>query len=321
MTPETISLENTQTDLPARAPRSKFSRGLRTSAWILLAVFSLLIFTIAKLPSVRIKNYVQGTIAAQLAQRGIGFSVDQGYISVGFGISYVMKDITLTFPPPEEPVKIESVTVSPSFFSLLTGRMGGDVDIRNGDGKLSASFAARSSSMKGSFTAKDFDLGKIGIFPMMANIKGAAVISGDGSFAGDPGNLGDLSGDFDINLKKIVIDQQNVMGFGIPKISVSEGKLLATSTAGKMQVKTLTLGKKGSTADDIQADVSGDIGLNKYLDNSSLNLNAKFSLSQPVMKAFPLIDAFLGPGKLPDGSFSYHIGGTFGAPAPVPAGK
>lgn len=318
---EALANETTQTDLTAPARASRFSKGTRAAAWTALFLFALIVFTIAKLPSVRIKNFVQGSIASVLAQRGISFNAGQGYISLGFGISYVMKDVTLGLPPPDEPVKIDKITVSPSFSSLLFGRMGGDIDIRNGDGKLLISFAGRSNSMTGSFSASDFDLGKVGLFPMLASFKAGALLGGSGSFKGDPNNLADLSGDLDLDLKKIVIDQQNLMGFALPRIGVSEGKAQATASGGKLVIKSLTLGKKGSVTEDIAADVTGDVGLAKFVDSMALNLGAKFNVSQTVIKAFPLIDAFLGPGKQPDGTFAYKVTGTVGIPVAVPAGK
>ena len=92
-----------QTTQAPAAPQSKFIRTIKNVGWIFFGVFCLVIFTILKLPEDRIKNYVQGTVASMLAPKGIVFTADKGYISIGWGISYVMKGVTLNFPPPRSP--------------------------------------------------------------------------------------------------------------------------------------------------------------------------------------------------------------------------
>ncbi len=49
---------------------------------------------------------------------------------------------------------------------------------------------------------------------------------------------------------------------------------------------------------------TGDIILGSNWDSSTLNAKINFKLSDPLIKAFFLIDSFLGPGKQGDGSYS-----------------
>src|SRR5688500_12752488 len=79
-------------------PLSRARRILRGLVWFAFALFCLIGFTLLKLPDDRIKAYALGTINAQLAPKGISMTAVQGYVSLGFGISYVMKEVTLNLP-------------------------------------------------------------------------------------------------------------------------------------------------------------------------------------------------------------------------------
>lgn len=97
--PPTPSAGNAAAD--ERPTPSKLARSLQVAGWVAFALGCLVAFTILKLPDDRIKAYVQGMIAAQLAPKGITFAAEKGYISIGWGISYVMKEVTFSFPPPQ----------------------------------------------------------------------------------------------------------------------------------------------------------------------------------------------------------------------------
>src|SRR5207245_1415419 len=97
-------------------------------------------FTLVKLPEDRIKSYLNEKIASSLSQSHLTFSVSESQLSILFGISYLMKDVTLGIPSSAIPLRIEQLTFSPSLISLITGRYGGNIKIKNGDGILKASF-------------------------------------------------------------------------------------------------------------------------------------------------------------------------------------
>ena len=87
--------------------------------------------------------------------------MDKGYISVGWGLSYVMKGVTLSPPSPDLPVHLDEVVVSPSILPALIGRMGGSLAVYNGGGKITDRFPLRKahssrllSALKTSISAK-----------------------------------------------------------------------------------------------------------------------------------------------------------------------
>lgn len=298
-------------------PDSRSTKILKNLAWTAFAIFLLVLFTILKLPDERIKAYVQGAIAAALAPKGISFTAEKGYISLGYGFSYVMKDVTLTFPPPQSPAHIEKISVSPSLLPMILGYQGGSLALYNGDGKLTASFSMKGPQMSLSFDAKQLDLGKLGILSLAGGIRGTGMLSGSGSFSGDTSVPSTLSGDVDVNLSKVVLDAQTIVFFNVPRVSISEGAIQLSADKGKATIKTLRLGKAGSS-DDIQGTGSGDIILGRNWDSSTLNAKVNVKLSDTLMKAFILIDSFLGPGKQGDGSYSLTLSGPVTSPNPVP---
>jgi type II secretion system protein N len=299
-----------------------FRKYLGQAGWAAFGLACLIIFTLFKLPEDRIVNLIQGNISATLATRGITINAAKNSFSVLFGPSYIMKDVTLSFPPPQASAHIDKVEFAPSLLPLLLGKMGGTFQLYNGDGRATISFSAKETKIDADFKIRDLDLGKSGILDALAQVKGNAIANGSGNLSGDLASPGTLDGDISFTLKKIVLDQQSIAGFAIPRINVSEGKAEIAIGKSKAQIKTLTLGKTGNASDDLHATMTGDMTLGRNWDSSVLNLRANFSLSQNVMSAFSILDALLGAGKQPDGSYTYTINGPMAAPIanPVAAG-
>jgi type II secretion system protein N len=297
---------------------SRAQRVLSGISWSFFWIFFLILFTILKLPEDRLKNFIQGSIQSKLAPMGISMTAGESSISMGFGISYVMKDVTFRFPPPAAPAHIDEMSVSPSILSLLAQRLGGSAEIRNGSSRLWLSFSVKGTAADMSFTAKSLDLGKIGLLPLTAGLSGGAIVDGHGSFSGDPRGFAGASIDLDLDIKNLVLDAQSIQGIPIPRISISEGKILADTEKGHLAVKKLQLGKSGNSNDDIRGNLSGDITLGRTLDLSTGNLKAVFSISQNVLKPLFLLDAILAPGKQPDGSYSFRLTGPLFNMNPTP---
>ena len=105
-------------------PPSKFRKFLTISAWTTTGLVSLTLFTFLKLPEDRVKGLIQSNISAALASKGVTLTADQTSIGILMGLSYVMKDVTLSLPPPAAPAHIDQIEIAPSFAALLTGKLG-----------------------------------------------------------------------------------------------------------------------------------------------------------------------------------------------------
>lgn len=317
------STETTPAGLLIQQPRtSRAQRALRAAGWGGFAVFCLLLFTVLKVPEHRLKNFVQGSIASALAARGVTFTASESSISFLFGITYEMKDVTLNPPPPQPAVRIDRIRVSPSLFSLLLGRVGGTVKLEQGDGELKASFAVKGASggpgeFSLSFQAKDMNLARLAVLPIAAGIQGGMVMSGEGSVSGDLNAPSTLTGDVKLQLKRVVIEQQAIMGFSIPRVSIADGEIALALGQSKATIRAFRLGKPGGT-DDLNATLGGEVVLGNSWATSNLNLKARFGLSQAAAKSFGFFLTLLDAGKQTDGSYAYNLTGPMRMPTPTP---
>ncbi|MEO5970985.1 MAG: type II secretion system protein GspN [Bdellovibrionia bacterium] len=298
----------------------------RLVGWISFGFLCLIFFTLLKLPEDRIKAYIDGNIAAVLAERGISFTATEGRLSFLFGLSYAMKDITLNFPPPSTPVHIDKLEISPSILPLLFSTYSGKMWIGNGKGELSGSFSLKKTQFSLSYKSKKLELQKLGILPYVAGVQVAATVDGSGTFSGDSANLSSLEGEAALTLTQISLEPQSIAGFSVPQLSVSDAIAEIKADKGKAVIKSFRIGKpspsKSGVVDDIQGAIAGDITLAKQLEASQINLKLHFTFSENIMKSFVLLDALLGAGKQPDGSYSFVLTGPLMSPipAPVPAG-
>lgn len=314
-TPNNATTETQEIEVPKATP--VLIRILRLIGWLLLGLICLSLFTLIKLPQARVKSLIEGSISAALAPKGISFTAEKAGVSLGFGLYYKMENVVVTFPPPAPQAKIEKIEVSPSILPLLLGRKGGRFWVTNAGGKMNGSFSMQGPEVSLSFNAKELDLGKLGVLPIAAGMQGSALISGEASLSGNLSSPAESNGAVDLQLSKIVFEQQNISGFNIPRLSVSEGRVEASIQKGKVGIKTFQLGKPGS-ADDLIATLTGDMTLGKQWASSTLNLHANFRLSQKIISSLILIDALLGAGKQADGSYSYDLTGGLYSPTPVP---
>ncbi len=300
---------------------SKLKRVLKIAAWAWVALFFLTVFTLVKLPQDRLRNLVNGHISAALAPYGISFIANESRLSIGFGVSYIMRDVTLNMPPPADPVKVEKIVVSPSFVALLTGRMGADLSITQGKGGIDASVAARGTDATVSLRIDKLDLGKLGVAAALVGVRAGAMLDGSVNLSGDFNVPSTLVGDIDLKLENFYIEPQTIMGLKISqRLSISDGRARVTIDKSKANIETLRLGKEGNATDDIRGSGSGDIALSRQWMSSRLNLKTTFALSENIKKDIFLIDAILSPGKRPDGSYAVNFEGPLNAVMPMPAG-
>jgi type II secretion system protein N len=301
---------------------SRAVRGLKVAGWSVIFLFFLAIFTLTRLSDdPRIRGYVSGMIASILAPQGIGFSSEESSISVGFGISYDMKQVTLSFPSQSEPVKIERVVFSPSLIAMIFGKIGGDFSVEQGKSELSGTFAVKGANASVHLNFDEVDLGKMGILLAAAKIRGSGIVEGKANLEGNFAEPGTLAGNVKLKIKQLVIEPQSTqvqtsMGPFTIKISqrlnISESDIDLEIDKSKAVARTLRLGKAGS-ADDIKATATGDVTLGRNWDSTSLNLRTTFSFSDAIRKDFFLLDPLLKNGKQPDGSYSYGFTGPIHA--------
>lgn len=308
----------------AAAPASRTQRILQTLGWTFFALSCFLLFTVLKLPETRIKNLVQGYISSALAPYGMSITMGEADLSLGFGLSYEMKDVLVNFPPPTPPLRLESLEITPSISALFLGDIAAHLQAEAVEGSLKASVSTDALSpgeaVSLSFDLDQLNIGKLGILPALASgLQGGLIASGSGTFSGNLASPNSLEGQVDLDLKKITIPQQSLMGFSIPKLGVSEGKVDLALDKGKVKLNQVKIGKAG-TADDIVASLSGSANLGRRLDMSTVDLRADFNFSENVKKSFSLLDALLAAGRKPSGGYAFKLTGPVTGIMPTPVG-
>jgi type II secretion system protein N len=273
-----------------------------------------LLFTVFKLPQARITGLLQGYVQIALDPYGI-YLTDRGReLSTLHGFRYTLDHPTLEFAD-QTRVELDDLVVTPKLLTLFSGKMGANVTLHQGPASIILDGAGRGDKIDVKLDLDHVDIGKFGLLSYLASLKGSGQITGTAQVAGSLADIPTLAGNIDLKVKNLKLDEQNLMGFQLPPIQVSEGTIKIDISGGKMLIKTFQLGKG---IDDLTLTLSGDVTLNRNLNASALNLKTNFGLSERVKQSLSLLDSILGSAKTADGRYAYKVTGSLGAPFPNP---
>jgi type II secretion system protein N len=293
----------------------------RRLAWSSFALGALLFFTLLKLPEARLTAYLTGLLSAELGKRGVTLTASETDLGLLLGLRFSLQGVTLTFPPPLAPLKIDEITLRPSLLGLLRGRAGASLEIEAGKaqvtGTVSSGLSPSSARYQLDLELENIDLAKTGLLALAAGVQASGTLNGSIDLTLDLAKLSESQGTIDLTLSKGALEAQTIQGFPVPRIGLSEVRLLAEIEGEQLKFKTAKIGKLDA-GDDLIATLTGGLKLNRFLESSTLNVTANFSVSEAVMKAFPILNALLAAGKQGDGSFTYQLAGSLNAPLPTP---
>lgn len=327
VTPSEVNEGLISTDRP-----NKIKMLVKFLFWSVVAVICLAFFTIAKLPDAKVRNVIQSYLSIELGRYGITLSAQETSFSLLFGCRYKMMKVRLYFPPPAKEILLDEIIVSPSFMTLLEGKLGGTLKIAQDKGAVTISAAGRKTSMDIGLDFDNFDLSKIQIGSIISLFTGSSgtnqmpgeseplklsgFVNGSGKVSIDTLDLKTLNGEIALSLKNISNEPQKLYGFLIPQMTVSEGQIGITAQKGKVDFKSVRLGKTGSATDDLQLTTSGNLTLEKTWRESKIALTLRFRFSEKSLKALPIPvrDGFLVGGKQSDGGYVFQLTGA----APYP---
>jgi type II secretion system protein N len=303
----------------ANTPPEKRSVAKMVGLTVLFFIL-IFVFTIFKLPQVRITSLLQGYVQVALDPYGI-YLTDRGReLSMLHGFRYTLEHPVLEFAD-QTRVELDDIVVTPKFLTLFSGKFGANVTLHQGPSSIVLDGAGRGDKIDARIELDHADIGKLGLLSYLASLKGSGEISGTANIAGSLADLPTLTGLIDLRLKNLKLDEQNIMGFQLPGLVISDGSIHVDIRGGKLVIKTFQLGKG---TDDLILNLTGDVTLNRFLNGSALNLRATFALSDRIKQSLGLLDSLLSGGKTADGKYAYKLTGTLGAPFPspdVPAGK
>jgi len=311
---------NEMTMEPATTEEEGGSPLFRILGFGFLFLALLVVFTLVKVPQPKIHAWLLGTLNQQMNPMGIQISAEKGHIELGLGLKYDMTGVQLTMMDTQKVMKFSHLEVAPNVIGpLLQGKVGARFLLEQGAGSIRGAVKAKNDEFDVDIQLEDLNLGKMGVLPFALGLDGTADVKGTISLSGSPKEASAMTGKIQLNLAKIVIDAQKFKGFDIPRTAIADGAFDIDVSGGKATLTTARLGKPGG-ADDLQGSASGDIKLNKLLDNSEANLHLKFGFSERYRqeKTISLLDSLLGMFKKPDGSFGMRLSGPLYSVQPAP---
>ena len=283
----------------------------------------LLIFTLMKLPQAKITSLIQGVVQSSLDPYGIYISDHGRELSIWKGFQYRLIQPTLELPDMTH-IELEEIVVSPKFSALLSGKAGAAVSItqviekspaKTELAKINLDGMIRGDLIDANVSIDSLDIGKFGILTFAAGLKGAGTLNGNIHIEGHLADLPSLTGNVNLKLSKVRIEEGKVFFLTIPEILISEGTVDAQIANGKVLIKQFQIGKP---ADDITLAVTGDLALNKNINSTSLNLRSVIGFSDKVKQKMSMLEAIMSEGKQADGRFVYKLTGTLQSRMAIP---
>ena len=216
-------------------------------------------------------------------------------------------------------LRADSVRIGSGPLSLVrlatggAGTVSGSISRDGGDIEFSVLMGR---SDKGRLQPLRIDLDGAGI-PIAAlstsSLTGGSTFSGTGGFdvAVDldaPEGLSKAQGTFLIKAKDAVIENvalPGLSGFDLGPIHLSEVDVSFDVEGGKAKIATGTL-----TSDLVQAEITGDLVLADDLPRSRIRLKLVLTLGESLQK----FKALLSSAAWEDGTFHYHLAGSFSSP-------
>jgi type II secretion system protein N len=146
-------------------------------------------------------------------------------------------------------------------------------------------------------------------------LTGSLILDGGLDIQGSLSDLSTLNGDIDLDIEDLKLDSFSVMGFQIPKLKASKGRIQLTLDSGKGKLKKLFIGKSVKDGeDDLVIESEGEFKLGKSIHTSSLNLELKLKLSKAVLTQMSLLEVALKSALTPEGAYLYTVSGPMASP-------
>ncbi len=317
-------------DATSTPTRSRGVQIAKNVGWVAAFIAFLTFFTLAKLPDDRIGGLLLGKASEALSATGgrVELTAERTRISLLLLGRIRFEGLTVrTTSSSGAPASVrwDEARLSPSLLDLLLARFGGTINLLGKDGSsLSLAFwSTRGGKFSASVKAEKAELGTagLGLLPILSGIDATLPLTGTIDLSGEASQPASLSGRIQLNIGKTELPAQRVSGFPLPGIRFDDGEIRATFAQGSAKIESFRLGKMERETDDLRGTATGDIALARSWDSSQLNLKARVRFSESILKSLFLLDALLGPGKQPDGSYSIQLTGPLDAPQMQPGGS
>ncbi|VAX17499.1 hypothetical protein MNBD_NITROSPINAE04-955 [hydrothermal vent metagenome] len=264
-------------------------------------------FTYIRFPSESLRPLVEKIVA------GAPVKIEMSDISLMFPPGLKLNSVRISDPAAREGIEalsMETLTIKPSYLSIITGSIGGFATAKLLGGEVSI-YATSDIGSDGSvdikFNIDDVDPALLTLWENFKWAKLGGSLSGKGSISMKDGNILKSSGGFKADLSggRLTLSKA-LVGDGAP-ITLDSGTVELALGSGKVKIKRAVL--KGP---EMEAKLSGDIMLSPTPQFSRLNLKAALKISGGLNKKIGPFLSFFKKDR--DGAVSVKISGTLAAP-------
>ncbi len=280
--------------------------------------FATMLFVYSTFPIEAVQGRINKELQKQMPQWSVAFERASPYRLTGLDI----EDLALTIQQGDSPsvVQIDRVKARLNVLPLLKGRYTVSYDVTLGDSEVVGVAATGEESQALQLAAEELDLGRLP--PMLYKMIGTRLngsstadidivldstdpkkSSGSGSFEIRRAGLGGMT------LKNIHPMMPGELS--IPPVDLGSIDIAFEIKDGALKIKKMT--QKGG---DLEARITGEIGLRKQFNYSTLSLQVEFKLSESFVQKNPKFAILAGGRKTPDGFSSIKVGGTIQTPSP-----
>ena len=283
---------------------------LRTIGYAAFGIFVFIFLTYLHFPYNKLKDSLFSKIGRQS-----GVIIEAEDMKATLGLAVKLSDVSLSHQRMNFPtLELESITLSPSLFSLVTLSPKINFDVALKKGGLNGYFQTGGRQRVG-LNLKKIQLQNEALKDKL-NLDISGLLDGKISVSGNLHDTQTLSGDARLDIKQFVLAKTKIMNMGLPEITISEITLSSDLKQGTLLIKKFNA---GGPAEDLEAQAGGDIRLDsRNVMNSLITINLKFKLSKKLQEEFSIFLPFIATALRPDGFYYLKLTGRLAAPLANP---
>lgn len=292
-------------------------RALKILAYVLIFLFSLVLFLLMKIPSSLVTNtalqYINAASPLEVQAQSLNFS-----LLLLPHLNAEKLELSPRFPDTGNPILIDKAKLYPgikTIFLAASGKPGfaGSFDLDAYKANANGSFSA------GADTSLDLeltglDLGKFAPLTEAGIQLQGLVQSLTLDIVMNANRLSQADGEIQLRGKNFVIDPaQFQLPMALPILDFGPVEILGKLQKGKLRLDKAQLGE---AAKDMELKAEGEIILKEPLTFSQVDLKLRLKPSEKIKKAIPTLEGMLGMvgAKRADGFYGMKIKGVLSQP-------
>lgn len=302
---------------PVVAAAARRKRVLKVIAYAVFFFWSLVTFTLLKIPDSVVANFLLNTL-----NQNTPYQWQAEKIGIGFfpwpHLNMEKLDLEPKFPGAGPELRIDEVRVYPNPFALIpiggAPAFGGSFRAEAYHATVKGSFATGKDVSLRIETADGVDLAKIAPLASRVDLKGN-VTNLDFRIYLPNQRVGNSDGEVTLKAKNIQLDPSSLgLPVVLPLLNLGDVDIQGTLARGALKIEKFKIGGPGKDLDITIP--NGTVNLSDVTPNTRYDLHVQLKPSPAIEKAVPGLASMLQMWSTvkPDGSYAMRIQGTLAAP-------